>query len=158
MTNRPEKGDAAPAVTLPICDEQTVDLAAPQGKGQILFFYPKDNTPGCTNEAIAFSGLKDEFAALGVAIVGISKDSLKSHGNFKTKHALTVELASDPDGVACEAFGIWVEKKNYGRTYMGIERSTFLILQDGTIGEVWRKVRVKGHAEAVLEATKALLD
>lgn len=158
MTSRPEKGDTAPSITLPATDEQTVDLAAPKGKGQVVFFYPKDNTPGCTTEAVAFSGLAEEFGKLGVDIVGVSKDSLKSHANFVAKHDLTVTLASDPDGAACEGFGVWVEKKNYGRTYMGIERSTFLILQDGTIAEVWRKVRVKAHAEAVLEATRAALN
>ena len=157
MTNRLEKGDTAPAVTLQATDGQTVNLAAPNGKAHVVFFYPKDNTKGCTTEAIAFTALQPKFDALGVEIIGVSKDSLKSHDNFRAKQSLTVTLASDGDGAACEAFGIWVKKKLYGREYMGIERSSFLILKDGTVASVWNKVRVNGHAEAVLETTQALL-
>ncbi len=158
MTTRLEKGDTAPTLSLPATNEQTVNLGAPSGAAQIIFFYPKDNTPGCTTEAIAFTGLKAQFDALGVALIGISKDSLKSHNNFITKQNLNITLVSDADGAACEAFGVWVEKNMYGRKYMGIERSTFLILADGTVAELWRKVKVKEHAEAVLEATRAAID
>jgi len=157
MTNRLEKGGTAPAITLPAIVRETVNLAAPLGKAHVIFFYPKDNTKGCTTEAIAFSALKSEFDALGVEIIGISKDSLKSHNSFTTKRDLTVTLASDEDGVACEGFGVWVEKNLYGRKYMGIQRSTFLVLTDGTIAEAWHKVRVAGHAEMVLETTQELL-
>lgn len=158
MTSRPEKGDTAPVVTLAATDQQTVDLHVPSGRARVVFFYPKDNTPGCTTEAKDFTGLKSAFDKLGVDLVGVSKDSLKKHDNFRAKQDLSVTLASDEDGAACEAFGVWVEKQNYGNTYMGIERSTFLILADGSIAEVWRKVRVKGHAETVLEATRAVLE
>ena len=158
MTSRPEKGDIAPAVTLEATDQQSVDLHAPRRRAQIVYFYPKDSTPGCTTEAQDFTALKGQFDVLGVDIIGVSRDSLKRHENFRTKSELEITLASDEDGKACEAFGVWVEKQNYGRTYMGIERTTFLILADGTIGEVWQKVRVKGHAETVLQATRAALD
>ena len=157
MTNRPEKGDTAPNVTIPVSDEETINLGKPIGAAHVVYFYPRDNTPGCTTESIDFSTLKPKFEALGVQIIGVSKDSLKSHANFKTKKDLTVLLASDEDHDASEQFGVWVEKNMYGKKYMGIERSTFLILADGTISEAWRKVRVKGHAMAVLEATESVL-
>lgn len=149
MTTAVSTGDTAPALTLTTTDGSFT--LPPEGKrGVILFFYPKDNTPGCTTEAKAFSALKSEFDAKGFDIVGVSRDSMKSHENFTTKQDLTIPLASDEDGTVCEAFGVWVEKKMYGRTFMGIERATFAIGSDGTILECWRKVRVKGHAEAVL--------
>ncbi|MEO0606678.1 MAG: peroxiredoxin [Pseudomonadota bacterium] len=157
MTNRPEKGDKAPNVTLPVSDEETINLGQPSGAAHVVYFYPRDNTPGCTTESIDFSGLKSKFEGLGVQIIGVSKDSLKSHANFKTKKELTVTLASDEDQEACEQFGVWVEKNMYGKKYMGIERSTFLILADGTISDVWRKVRVKGHAMAVFQAAESVL-
>lgn len=157
MTNRPEKGDKAPNVSIPVSDEESVNLAAPAGAAHVIYFYPRDNTPGCTTESIDFSALKSDFASLGVEIIGVSKDSLKSHTNFKTKKDLTITLASDENSDACEQFGVWVEKNMYGKQYMGIERSTFVVLADGTLAEVWRKVRVKGHAQAVLEATQAIL-
>lgn len=157
MTNRPEKGDKAPIVTIPISGEETVNLGRPTGKAHVVYFYPRDNTPGCTTEAIDFTALKTDFEALGVQIIGVSKDSLKSHANFQSKKALSVALASDEHADACEQFGVWVEKNMYGKKYMGIERSTFLITADGTIAEVWRKVKVKGHAQAVLDATRAIL-
>ncbi|THD59659.1 peroxiredoxin [Phenylobacterium sp.] len=125
------------------------------GKTLALYFYPKDDTTGCTNEAKDFSALAPEFAKAGVAVVGASKDSVKSHEKFTAKYGLTVPLGSDPDGKAIEAFESWVEKKLYGREYMGIDRSTFLI-QDGVIKRIWRKVKVAGHAQAVLDAAKAL--
>lgn len=158
MTNRPEKGSKAPLVTIPVSDEESVNLGAPEGKAHVVYFYPRDNTPGCTTESIDFSSLQSEFEALGVQIIGVSKDSLKSHANFKTKKELTVILASDEETDACEQFGVWVEKNMYGKKYMGIERSTALILSDGTIAELWRKVKVKGHAQAVLDTTREILD
>jgi len=157
MTNRPEKGDKAPNVTIPVSDEESVNLAAPRGAAHVVYFYPRDNTPGCTTESIDFSALLPEFKGLNVEIIGVSKDSLKSHANFKTKKDLTVTLASDEDCDACEQFGVWVEKNMYGKKYMGIERSTFLVLSDGTLAETWRKVKVKGHAQAVFETTREIL-
>lgn len=157
MTNRPEKGDKAPTVTIPISDEESVNLGLPVDQAHVVFFYPRDNTPGCTTESIDFSALLPEFKALGVQVIGVSKDSLKSHANFISKKDLTVVLASDETSDACEQFGVWVEKNMYGKKYMGIERSTFIVLSDGTIGAVWRKVKVKGHAQAVLDETRAVL-
>ena len=157
MTTRLEKGDKAPNVTIPLSDEESVNLGAPSGAAHVVYFYPRDNPPGCTTESIDFSALKSEFEALDVQIVGVSKDSLKSHANFATKKELTVLLGSDEHSDASEQFGVWVEKNMYGKKYMGIERSTFVILADGTIAEAWRKVKVKGHAQAVLEATQAIL-
>ena len=125
------------------------------GKAVVLYFYPKDDTTGCTNEAKDFSGLALQFAKAGVAVVGASKDSLKSHDKFTAKYGLTIPLGSDPEGKVIEAFESWVEKKLYGREYMGIDRSTFLI-KDGVIQRIWRKVKVAGHAQAVLDAAKAL--
>jgi peroxiredoxin Q/BCP len=126
-----------------------------KGKTYVLFFYPKDDTPGCTNENKDFSALAPEFAKAGVALVGASKDSLKRHAGFTAKYGLTVPLGADPEGKTIEAFESWVEKKLYGREYMGIDRSTFLI-QDGVIRQIWRKVKVAGHAQAVLDAARAL--
>ena len=157
MTNRPEKGDKAPKISIPVSDEESVNLGAPNGAAHVVYFYPRDNTPGCTTESIDFSALLPEFEALGVEIIGVSKDSLKSHLNFKTKKELTVILASDEHADACEQFGVWVEKNMYGKKYMGIERSTFLVLAGGTLGEIWRKVKVKGHAAAVFDATREIL-
>ena len=125
------------------------------GKTYVLFFYPKDDTPGCTSENKDFSALKAAYDKAGVAVVGASKDSLKAHAKFTAKYGLTVPLGSDPEGKAVEAFESWVEKKLYGREYMGIDRSTFLV-QDGIIKRIWRKVKVAGHAQAVLDVAKAL--
>ena len=158
MTNRPEKGDKAPNVTIPVSDEETVNLGKPVGRAHVVYFYPRDNTPGCTTESIDFSTLKDQFAALSTQIIGVSKDSLKSHANFVAKKDLTVTLASDEQADACEQFGVWVEKNMYGKKYMGIERSTFIIGADGRIAELWRKVKVKGHAQSVLEALETILE
>lgn len=149
MTSRLEKGETAPKVTLPTIPEGKVTLGG-GARGQVIFFYPKDNTPGCTNEAKDFSSTKSDFDALDFDIIGVSKDSLKKHENFIAKQDLSVALASDTEGEACEAYGVWVEKAMYGKKYMGIERSTFLISADGTILEVWRKVKVKGHVQDVL--------
>jgi peroxiredoxin Q/BCP len=158
MTNRPEKGDTAPVIELPATDTSAVSLGKPGKTGQILFFYPKDNTPGCTTEAQDFSAQKARLADLGYHVIGVSRDSLAAHQRFRDKQALTVPLASDETGIACEAFGVWVEKKMYGKTFMGIERSTFLVEKDGRISEVWRKVKVKGHVDAVIAHIQANSD
>ena len=127
-----------------------------KGGAVIVYFYPKDNTPGCTTEAIAFRDLKKDFAEAGARVIGVSKDTVKKHDNFIAKHDLNFTLVSDQSGEICDAFGVWVEKNLYGRKYMGIERSTFLIDKLGVIQDVWRKVRVKDHVEKVLDAAKAL--
>lgn len=150
MTAVIKPGDACPSLSLDVTPGSSTRIPSANGRGLVLFFYPKDNTPGCTTEATAFSALKADFDSRGYDILGISRDSLKSHAKFIEKQSLDIPLASDEDGAACEAFGVWVEKKMYGRTFMGIERSTFLVSPDGKIAEGWRKVRVKGHAEAVL--------
>ena len=145
-------GTMAPDVSFDLADGSRSSLAAWRGKLLVLYFYPKDDTPGCTNEAKAFSALRPEFAKAGVAVLGVSKDSVKSHAKFIAKYDLQVALAADTDGSVCEAFGVWVEKSMYGKTYLGIERATFLIDAQGRIEQVWRKVKVLGHAEAVLAA------
>ncbi len=154
MTSRPEKGDTAPSLRLPLSPEGVIDTAHPIGTAHILYFYPKDSTPGCTTQARDFSALIGDFTALNIAVIGISKDSLTKHGNFIAKQEIRFPLASDQETDACQQFGVWVEKNMYGRTYMGIERSTFLISAEGRIIDIWRKVRVKGHAEAVLDTVR----
>jgi peroxiredoxin Q/BCP len=149
-------GDMAPDVPLATPDGGALRLAQMRGKPLVVYFYPKDDTPGCTTEGKDFSALKGAFDMAGVAVIGVSKDDAKSHTKFAAKHDLKVTLASDTDGGVCEAFGTWVEKSMYGKTYMGIERATFLIDSDGKIATVWRKVKVPGHAEAVLKAAEAL--
>lgn len=148
-------GDKAPDFTLPADGDRQVSLRELQGKSVVLYFYPKDDTPGCTKEAIGFSEAIDEFDAAGAVVIGVSKDTVAKHDKFRDKHDLKVMLASDESGEVVEAYGAWVEKNMYGRTYMGIERCTYLIGPDGVIQQIWRKVRVKGHVEAVLEAVKA---
>lgn len=149
------EGQPAPALDLPTDGGGRVSLAALKGRPLVIYFYPKADTPGCTNEGKDFSALIDDFAALGATVVAVSKDSVQKLDRFKAKHDLKVVLASDEDGAACEAWGVWVQKKLYGREYMGIERATFLVGPDGTIARAWRNVRVPGHAEIVLEALKA---
>ena len=151
-----EQGDAIPDVTLRDADGVDFALHAYRGKLLVVYFYPKADTPGCTNEAKDFTALADEYAAAGVPVIGISKDKPAKLKKFAEKYGLTVILASDEPGAACEAFGTWVEKSLYGRKYMGIERATFLIGADGHILRVWPKVKVKGHAAQVLEAVQAL--
>jgi Peroxiredoxin len=150
-----EPGAMAPDFTLPRDGGETVTLSALRGRKVVLYFYPKDNTPGCTTEALDFTALKDEFAAAGVEVFGISKDSVKKHENFCAKHSLSIPLLSDETGTVCEDYGVWQEKKNYGKTYMGIVRSTVLIDEAGKVAKVWDKVKVAGHANEVLEAAKA---
>lgn len=149
-------GDSAPDFELEGDGGSKISLSALRGSPVVVYFYPKDDTPGCTKEAIAFSALEPEFAKLGAKIIGISPDTAAKHDKFKAKHDLTVRLAADPDKIACEAFGVWVEKSMYGKKYMGVERSTFLVNADGKLAQIWRKVKVAGHAEAVLDAVQAL--
>ena len=148
--------ETAPDFTLPASGGDTLTLSEMKGSAVVLFFYPRDDTSGCTKESIAFSQLLQEFAAANTKVIGISKDSIAKHEKFITKHDLTVPLASDENDTVCEAYGVWKEKSMYGKKFMGIERSTFLIDADGKIAQIWRKVKVPGHAEAVLEAAKAL--
>ena len=148
-----KEGAKAPDFTLESA-EGPVRLGDFAGKTLVLYFYPKDDTTGCTMEAQAFTALAPEFAKAGAAVIGVSKDSVKSHQKFAGKYGLSVRLASDPEGGVIERYGSWVMKKLYGREYMGIDRSTFLI-KDGRIRRVWRKVKVGGHAQAVLDAAKA---
>ena len=150
------QGDKAPDFTLPRDGGGTLKLSDLRGKAVVLFFYPRDDTSGCTAEAIAFSGLKDAFAKEGAVVVGMSADSQKSHDKFKAKHNLTVDLVADEEKQALEAYGVWTEKSMYGRKFMGIVRTTFLIDASGKIAKVWPNVKVPGHADAVLEAVKAL--
>jgi peroxiredoxin Q/BCP len=148
-------GSKAPAFDLET-DTGRVSLAALAGKTVVLYFYPKDDTPGCTNEAKAFSALQAEFAKAGAVVIGVSKDSVKRHANFRAKYGLTVELGADPEGQTIETYGSWVQKSLYGRQYMGIDRSTFVVDGQGVVRAAWRKVKVPGHAEAVLKAVHGL--
>lgn len=150
----PTEGAAAPDFELE-GETGPIRLSDFRGKTLVLYFYPKDDTTGCTNEAKDFSALAPEFARAGASVVGVSKDSLKAHARFTAKYGLTIPLGSDPEGAVIERYGSWVEKKLYGREYMGIDRSTFLI-KDGVVKRIWRKVKVAGHAQAVLDAVKAL--
>jgi peroxiredoxin Q/BCP len=149
---QPTEGAAAPDFQLETPDGP-VSLADFMGKTLVLYFYPKDDTTGCTREAQAFTTLAPEFAKAGATVIGVSKDSIASHRKFATKYDLAVKLGSDPEGAVVERYGSWVEKSLYGRKYMGIDRSTFLI-RDGKIQKIWRKVKVPGHAEAVLQAVQ----
>ena len=145
-------GDAAPNFTLPRDGGAEVSLDSFKGKNVVLYFYPRDDTPGCTTEAVDFTALAESFAEQNAVVIGVSKDSVAKHDKFIAKHDLGVILASDENGSVCETYGVWVEKNMYGRTSMGIERATFLIDPDGVVAQVWRKVKAKGHAQAVLEA------
>lgn len=150
------EGDKAPDFTLPADGGETVSLSGLKGSKVVLYFYPRDDTPGCTKEAVAFTERRDDFARTDAAIVGVSRDTPAKHDKFKAKHDLDIRLASDEGGTVCEKYGVWVEKKMYGRISMGIERATFLIDREGTIAKVWRKVKVPGHAEDVLIAAQSL--
>jgi peroxiredoxin Q/BCP len=149
-------GDRVPAFKTMTDDRGEISPTALKGKPFVIYFYPKDDTSGCTKEAIAFSDNKRKFDALGIQIIGVSKDGIPSHEKFRKKHKLKVSLGSDPEKQTAEAFGVWVEKSLYGRTYMGMDRATFLVDSGGVIRQVWRRVKVPGHAEAVLAAAKAL--
>jgi thioredoxin-dependent peroxiredoxin len=151
----PDIGDMAPDFTLPRDGGETVTLSNLRPGRVVVYFYPKDDTSGCTIEAKDFTAMTAEFAAAGVTVIGISKDSVKSHDKFVAKHGLGVILGADEDGKTVEDYGVWVEKQMYGKTYMGIERATFLIGGDGRVQQVWRKVKAKGHAEEVLAAVTA---
>ncbi|MDF2688489.1 MAG: peroxiredoxin [Microvirga sp.] len=149
-------GTRAPAFSLPATDGREISLEGLKGRKVVLYFYPKDDTSGCTLEAQNFQGLKRDFAAADTEIVGVSPDSLKSHEKFRTKYGLDFALASDEEKSMLEAYGVWVEKSMYGRKYMGVERTTVLIDRDGTVAQLWSKVKVPGHAEEVLKAAQTL--
>lgn len=149
-------GDAIPNFSLPTDGGGTFSAADLKGQTTVLYFYPRDDTPGCTREAQAFRDARETFAAAGARVVGISTDGVASHDKFKAKHGLDFVLISDPEALLAQVFGVWVEKSMYGRKSMGVERSTFLIDGDGIVRRIWRKVKVDGHAKAVLEAVSAL--
>jgi len=152
----PVMGSKAPDFTLPRDGGGTLSLSGFKGRNLVLYFYPKADTPGCTTESIAFSGLKRAFAKADAEIVGVSADPVKAQDKFRDKHGLTIALASDEEKKMLTAYGVWGEKSMYGRKFMGVRRTTFLIGRDGRIAQVWENVKVPGHAEAVLEAAKAL--
>ncbi len=149
------EGDQAPDFTMPTDGGGSVSLADLRGEQVVLYFYPKDDTPGCTKEACAFRDAMPDFSKVKARIIGVSKDTVAKHDKFKAKHDLPFPLASDEAGNVCETYGVWVEKNMYGRKYMGIERATFLIGADGAVKKIWRKVKVPGHADAVLAAADA---
>ncbi|MBK9082948.1 MAG: peroxiredoxin [Rhizobiales bacterium] len=151
-----KEGDKAPAFSLAGAGGETISLAGLKGKAVVLYFYPKDDTSGCTQEAIEFNALRKDFAAAGAQIVGVSPDPVKAHDKFRAKHGLDFPLASDESKAMLEAYGVWVEKSMYGRKYMGVERTTYLIDKTGRIARIWRKVKVPGHAAEALAAVKAL--
>ena len=153
---RAEVGAAAPDFTLPADGGRTVALTELRGKAVVLYLYPQDDTSGCTKEAIGFSERAPDFEAAGAVVLGLSKDPVQSHDRFVAKHGLRVTLLSDETGETVEAYGAWVEKSMYGRTYMGVDRSTFLIDRDGVLRRAWRKVRVPGHVDEVLAAVRGL--
>lgn len=156
MTKALAEGSKAPAFTLPLDDGTTLKLKDLAGQKAVLYFYPKDDTSGCTKEAIAFSEDMAKFKRTKTRIIGVSRDTIAKHQKFKEKHDLKVDLGADETGAVTEKYGVWVEKSMYGRKYMGIERATFLIDEKGVIRKIWRKVKVAGHAEDVLAAVKAL--
>ncbi len=156
MTASPTEGTPAPDFSLPVDGGGTVSLAGLRGRKVAIYFYPKADTPGCTKESMDFSRLKPEFERANTTVIGVSADAVAAQDKFKAKHALTVPLASDPDRAMIERYGVWGEKSMYGKTFMGIERATFLVDDKGVVRKVWRNVKVEGHAEAVLAAAKAL--
>ncbi len=156
MSDVLQTGSQAPDFDLAADGGGRVRLADLKGKTVVLYFYPKDDTTGCTKQAIEFTAAANDFARAGATVIGVSKDSVKSHDRFKSKHQLGIVLGSDPEGDMVERYGAWVEKSMYGRTYMGIDRSTFLIDGSGVIRNVWRRVRVPGHVAEVLKAVREL--
>mgnify|MGYP006147132627 CR=1 FL=1 len=155
MTDQLQPGDHAPAFDLASDGENNLSSSDLKGKTVVHYFYPQDDTPGCTNQAKAFSALSADLAKAGAVVIGVSKDSVASHKRFRAKHELTIALGSDPEGATIEAYGAWVEKSMYGRSYMGIERSTFLIDGSGVVRKIWRKVKVPGHVDEVLEFVRS---
>ena len=151
-----EIGQPAPNFTLPQDGGADIALSSLQGGPVVLYFYPRDDTSGCTLEALDFTARADDFAAAGARVLGVSKDSVASHGKFRAKHGLGIALLSDAEGDVCERYGVWVEKNMYGKKSMGIERATFLIDREGKVARIWRKVKVDGHVAEVLEAVRAL--
>jgi peroxiredoxin Q/BCP len=149
-------GQKAPDFTLPRDGGGAVSLADFKGRNVVLYFYPRDDTPGCTKEAIGFTERAKDFAAADTVVIGVSRDTVAKHEKFRDKHELGVILGSDEDGTVCEAYGVWVEKSLYGRKYMGIERATFLIDGTGRLAQIWRKVKVAGHSDQVLDAARTL--
>lgn len=152
----PQEGDRAPDFSLPSDDGTSIALKDFRGKNVVLYFYPKDDTSGCTKEAIGFTEALKDFAMLDTVVLGASRDSVAKHQKFKDKHDLGVTLISDEEGSLCSDYGVWVEKSMYGRTYMGIERATFLIDKSAKVKRVWRKVKIRGHVEEVLDAARAM--
>lgn len=149
-------GDRAPSFKIATDEGETLSSAGLKGSPYIVYFYPKDDTSGCTKEAIAFSAALPKFRKLGIEVIGVSRDSLEAHAKFRKKHKLKVALGSDPETKMAKDWGVWVKKSLYGREYMGLERATFLVNDKGTIIQAWHKVKVPGHVEAVLEAAKSL--
>jgi peroxiredoxin Q/BCP len=154
MAKALKPGDPAPPFDLPAAGGGRISLASLKGKRVVLYFYPRDDTPGCTREALSFTEKAKQFAAAKTTVIGVSRDSAAKHDKFVAKHGLKVDLGSDEDGKICEAYGVWVQKSLYGRSYMGLERATFLIDARGRVEHVWRKVRVPGHVEDVLRVVK----
>jgi thioredoxin-dependent peroxiredoxin len=157
MSKKLGRGDKAPDFDLPDDCDKARSLKSYEGQKLVLYFYPKDDTSGCTKEALEFSALKSDFDKVGTAVLGVSPDAPATHAKFKKKHSLALDLVSDTTKSMLEAYGVWVEKSMYGRKYMGVERTTFLIGSDGRIAEVWNKVKVPGHAEAVFIAARDLV-
>lgn len=151
-----DEGSVVPDLKFAIDDGTSIKLSSLKGRPVVVYFYPRDDTPGCTVEAKDFSCLVGDFNKAGVEVIGISPDNAKSHNKFREKHELAIKLASDEDTAVAQAFGSWVEKSMYGKKYMGVDRSTFLIDKSGKVAKAWRKVKVPGHAEEVLAAAKAL--
>ena len=156
MAAGPQEGDRAPDFKLETDAGEAVSLSKQRGHPVVIYFYPKDDTPGCTKEAIAFTGALSKFEKLGVTVIGVSKDSCASHSKFREKYTLSHTLGADEDGKVCGAYGVWVEKNLYGKKSMGIERATFLIDGKGVVRHVWHRVSVDGHVDEVLQAARAL--
>lgn len=156
MTDTAKQGEAAPDFELPTDGGGRLRLSEQRGHPVVLYFYPKDDTSGCTRQAVDFSQMRDQFEQIGVRLIGISPDDSESHDRFKAKHGLAITLASDTDKRVLEAYGVWKEKSMYGRRYMGVERSTFLIDGDGRIARIWRDVKVPGHAQDVLDSARLI--
>ena len=152
----PEISQPAPDFTLPVTGGGEISLSDLRGKAVVLYFYPRDDTPGCTKEAVGFSEHLEAFTDAGAVVFGVSRDTMAKHDRFAAKHTLTVPLLADIDGAVTEAYGVWVEKNMYGKKSMGIERATYLIDASGNIARIWRKVKVAGHVEEVLDAVRAL--